>query len=541
MPALISQPLPAIAFARNEIKLVVKSVDYLDAVPVASINEIQFTGAVADGTIITLSWNEGAATMTAAAVPDDTGKQFPSGDGSSAYVASLVDWFNGNRFLSRDYLITLGITGANPVLRFVARKKGPAFNFFPNGSGNANTLLVTPGVTDSPKKNFMHHIQIWIQNDSGFEIAFEGNVGLDVPLTGETSLNIGDILQAYLDYDVPVLTGYWQACTKSIRKYYIRYAVFAGDQPFVNRIRQSDTLTVAFGGYSNLAFQQIDNPVIHLATYLLPSPSHYKFQRWFEAWPIDNLYIKTNQPQFFYFINSRPVVESFKIKVNFTYAIGNSVTIYLNGGLLKTYGKVCIGCGYKQLGLDSYSTPNNLIASYSIQLVNSVTLEARSLVKSFIIDRDYEEYTRYFLYADSIGNFKTLRTWGKSQLSAELSFDTAARMPDATELVKNGSVQNVNVFAVHNDKVNTGYISTAADYDKLIELHLSKRVYRVVGQTIIPITITSKNFDYSTDGSAIRALQLEYRLAYDDDLYTADSYALPIPQLNDSQQSINDI
>jgi hypothetical protein len=541
MPANIAQPLPKIAFARNEIKLVVQSADYLDGVPVAGINELQFNGAVAADTLISLTWDEGAASMTAAAVPDDSGKQFPTGDGGNDYVASLVDWFNGNRFLSRDFIITTDFTGIHPILRFTARKKGPSFSFTPNSAGNITCSIKTIGVTDKPRKNFMHHIQIWIDSDSGFTLAFEGNVGLDYPLTGETSLNIGDTLQAYLDYDIPVLTGFWHACTKSISKYFIRFAVFAGEEPFVNMLRQSDVYVAAFGGYSNLAFQQVANPVLQLAKYLLPNQSLFKYQRWFEAWPEDTFSVKTNQPQFLYFINSRSIDETIKIKVVLQYANGNQNTVYFQGALVKSYNKVCIGCGYKQLGLNGYNQDNNLITGYTLQLVESATLDQRSLIKTFSIDRTHEEYTRYFLYADSIGNFKTLRTTGKSQLSAELTFDTAASVPSASDLVNNGSLQNVNVIAVHNDKVNSGFISTATEYDKLIELHLSKKVFRVVGQTLIPITITSKNFDYSTEGNAIRNILLEYRVAYDDDRYTANSYALPVPQLNEPQQSINDL
>jgi hypothetical protein len=540
MPGInIATPLPAIAWSKNPIVLQLHSDDYLTTPPAFSVNTVSFTGAVAAGAEIGLSWNAGSAGLTAADVPDDSGDEFPSGDGSAVYVQSLVDYFQDSYFIDQAFTVSADVSGSNRKLVFTAKYASTDYDITPA----TNQAVATPGTSGASKANFMHHIEIWKYVAGGADIkVYDNNIALDEPKIGTTTIDISETLHSFMVLDNPSLTaGAWQVCNGSCWQYYIKYAQFFGDDPAVKKLHKSGLYTVVYGGYSNLALQQINDRVNYLSNYLLPEATLYPFQRWLETWPIDEFTIKTNQPQFLYFVNNRSINESFKIKVVVNFDDATAQTIYIAGGVLTSYSKIAIGAGYQQLGLQAYSSSTKRISSYQLSLVEANTLESRSLVKSFTLNRDYEEYTRFFMYADSAGNFKTLHTYGKSKATMDVEYDLTAFQPDIAFLPEQGNYRNSNIQAVLNDLVNTGYFISRATYDSVVEIQLAKQVYRVFGNKLTPIVGTSKSFSFSQDGQFLNAWVYEYRLAYNEDLYTADSYALAIPAINQPTQAINDI
>lgn len=540
MPVTLAQSLPQIAFSKNAIVLKLLSSDYVATSPANSVNYLEFTAAVAVDAQAGMAWNAGSAAFTAKASPDNSGNQFPSGAGDSAYVTSLQPYFQSNYFIDQAYIVSVDTSGAHPRLIFTARAQSADYDF----TAATNQGIITHGTTGAPKPNFMHHVEVWISNLAGTDYvkAYDANIALDEPKTGTTTLDISESLHSFLTLDIPSLTaGTWQACPGSCRRYYVKYAQYYGDIPSVQRVYTTPVLTVVYGGYSNIALQQITDRINYLSKYLLPDPSLYQYQRWLETWPIENVDVKTNQPQFLYFINNRSVTDTLAIKTDLVFDDASTQTVYVAGGSIASFAKVAVGCGYQQLGLQAYTTSLKKVSSYTITLVDATTHDLRSKPKTFTIDRNYEDYTRHFLYSDSAGNFKTLHTYGRSALTSDAEFDLTAFQPDVATLPSVGNYRNNNIKAVQNDQVNTGYVSTRSSYDAIVELQLSKMIFRVFGTKMTPVVTTTKQFAFSADGNNLKSAVIEYRLAYDEDLYTADSASLAIPALNQSQQAINDL
>lgn len=536
--------LPTIAFSRNPIWLKLQSDDYRTGTPAVAVNYLDFTGAVAADDLLVLTWAKGAATITAATSPDDSGRQIPAGDGGDAYVTGLVAWFQGNYFIDRDFIVTVVTGGTYPRLVFTARNKGAEYTFPAVAVGSFSSGNTTPGVSYSVKPNFGHYVEVWVQNlaHTSYDRVYFAVVPLDGPDLTTSTIDLAYILHPYLSLDQPQPGGsVWQTCLGSCRNYYVKYAQYYGDDPSIQHMYTTGTNKIAYGGYSELALSQIANLVTYLPNYLLPDPSLYKFQRWLETWPVDNFTVKTNRPQFLYFINNRSVTETLRIKVDLTFSDNSTSTVYLDGGDLAPLDKIAIGCGYKQLNLQSYTTSLISVASYVVSLVESTTLEARSLPKYFTVDRDYEEYSRDFMYADSAGNFKTLHTYGKGIPAAKVASEQVVYQPNTATQAQSGNYANSNIQAVISNKVSTGYIEGTGAYDAVFELLLTKQFYQVFGLKLVPLVITSTDFDFSADGKNMNAFTLEYRLAANEQQYTADSYALPVPNILQPTQALNDL
>jgi hypothetical protein len=535
---ILNTPPPAVAFSRNPLPIALQSDDYLANSGSAASVIIDFATPIAAGKTLTFSWSAASVAFTFADAPDNSGAQLPSGDGSPAHVATVVTWLNNNFYINRDYTVTQVMIGTDPQpsISITANVFGIVYNLTVTASFGM-TFAVTPGVNTLMQSNFRHLLQVWKVGSPDVAL-YDQNLQLDYPIDGTTTKDLSDVLTTFLDYDIPDLNAVWQPCVLSYMQYYLRYAEIFGELTLAQRAYKTGSYFAYLGGYSNPALGVIadDN---HLQNYLMPG-GLYQFQRWFESFPVDNFCIRTNTPLFLYFVNNRSIAETLALQVVIAFDTVGPQTIVIAGGLLQPFNKVCVNCSYQALGLTTYTNDTKKVTGYTVTLIETTTGTPRSLTKTFTVDRSYQAYTRYIIYGDSSGNFKTLQMYGKSQLTSNLTDAQAYAFPDQNTPTK-GNITRYNIESIESDAVNTGYIVGSNAFDSIKELMLAKKAFRVIGAALVPIVITSEKFDYSSDGVNQSAFKVEYQLAYQNNNYTGSTGALIVPQLNQPQQSLNEI
>jgi hypothetical protein len=536
--ALIKAPAN-LSLSKNISEIQIQSDNYNNGAGIKAINHLLFQSVINAGDKIKLTWASNAIEFTASNAPDNSGLQFPAGAVSANYVTSLLDWIGANYRIQQDFIVTKSnYLGTYHSLMFTAGETGTRFNMITLGFV-ANMSVVRPvsGTDEVIKPNFAHLVQVVLAGTD--TRIYNETIDLDYPITGVTTKDIAGILHPYLDYDLPQLNTVWQLCTLSVLQYYLVYGQYFGTVPDFQRTFKSPVYTIALGGYSNKALSRITT-ADHFENYLLPHPSLYNYQRWFETFPVDAFEVTTNQPQFLYFMNMRDVAETLDLRVTITYSDATIQRIVIPGGLVQPKQKVCVGCGYQQLGLQAYNTTAKMVTGYTVGIVQHTTNDPRSLLKSFSVYRDYEEYTRFILYSDSAGNFKTLRTTGRNSPVAEINSSLAERF-DSLNTPKVGNFSRYDIKLTESDELNTGYLVGDQELDDLQELLLSRYAFRVIGGTFLPIVMTGKKMSLEADGQNLKALKIEYRLAYDEEVYTGSTGQLIVPRFNDSQQAFNEI
>lgn len=526
--------IPKIAFSKNEIAVSLTSDNYLESVGRAAVYFLNWNTAVSNGNYITMQFNSHVVTITCRLIPNlDRGDEVEPQSvlNKSEYVDRLIPSLKRNYLLSEAYIID---RGSNDRVRLTARKPGTDFSILSNGQNFNLTQSVAP-INNTIRKNFNHYIEIWSE---GTQI-FESLLPLNYPIDGKTSMDISGILNSQLDFDVPNLVDIWQHCTKSILAYTVKYANSYGDLFSVNAIYETPIRNVVLGGYSRMALLHIDQ-ADYLEKYIMDDISRFRYQKWFESYPVDDLEVKTNQPQFLYFVNSRDVSETLRLKVSYTYEDQSEGSITINGGAVASFAKCCLAVGYKQLGLDSYTTEAKKIVSYRVQIVVADG-STRSVEKRFNVNRCYEANTRYFLYAGSDGNFKTLRTYGSVEGNVELERESGVKQANQSKRIQFGDVLTFDVLSYENEIVSTGYIMSRHSHEAVKEFMLAQKAFRVIGEKLIPIEITSKEMPLPVELQKTGFIKIEYRIAWDERLYTGDSSALNVPMISQSQEALNDI
>lgn len=517
MPVTNPVALPAIAFSKNLLKVVLQSDDYLAAPAVKSVNFLEFDAAVVEDDELILSWINGAASMTAKDTPDDSGLQFPSGDGSNTYVTSLLPWFEGNYFLSRDYVITTDFGGANPRLIFTAIKNGPDFDFTDTDAGAAG--VVTPGVTDEPIENFMHHLELFIAKADGsaFDQCFSANIPLDYPITGNTTADIHEALHAYLSSDVPELSAAYAVCLNSIRQYFFRFAQFFGATPFIHKLFISDTYLIAKGGLGVKA-----NSLRTMVRELCPVVGDATKNRFLRQGSV-NKPVSTEQPEWLTWINFNSAGKTISLEVVITNDDATTFTFNAAAALaVDGYQKIQFQTGYTQLNVAGRQTGKNPVY-YTIR-VKEDSAGYLSTTYTYVIDYTYRPWRRYFVYENSYGAFQTLAAVGKGINEFDRTKDDAEMAVDQSQAAAGGMYLECNILIQDKTTVNIGYDRSNARTTALLrDLAASHTKYVWDGTGLTPIGLNTTNLKDAADGVFVYSNSFEYYPLFTEEVYSEPS------------------
>jgi hypothetical protein len=512
---VLAQAIPVLNFSKNPQWLILQSDDFRISPPVKSVNYIQFNGAIAADTVMQVG-GPSVVAMTAKAVPDDSGQQFITGDGSNSYVTSLVSYFQDNFFLNRDYVITTDFTGAHPMLMFTSKFTGPEYNFTAIGGTGG---ITTPGVSGLSKPNFAHHVQVWIANDAGngFDQVFMANVAIDEPQTGKTSVDIHEILHSALTYDYPELITAYSLCVNSLRQFYVIAAQFYGDTPAIQKLAQFYGYYVAMGGLGMQA-----NLLRNIKTELYPAlgdPSLNRFLRQGSK----NKIVSKDQPEWLTWINQDIGAVTVNAEVTIYNDDETSFTFNAVAALIiNPNQKIQFQTGYNQLNIAGRQAIGKNPVYYSFSLITAGGAYITAAY-NYVIDYTNREWPRYFVYLNSYGAFQTIGTLGKGMAEVDRTKDDAQRVVSQNVAAMDGDFIEVNIRIQDKFTVNIGYDRAGTRNTALLrDLLVSHKIYLYNNGVLTPIGLNTKNLKDAMDGVNRYANTLEYYPLYQEAVYSED-------------------
>ncbi len=523
MPAMLTPALPVIAFSKNTLMLKIQSDDYLAAVPAKAVNYIEFIGPIAPEYEFIIAWTGGAGEMTAKAVPDDSGTQFPSGDGGSVYVAALVDWFQGNFFIDQAYVVSADVSGPHPRLIFTARLYGANFTFTDTAAPYGVT---TPGADNRSAQNFAHHIELWLKtsDNSPDQLAYTANVPLDEPQTGVTTIDIHDSLHSLLSSDTPVLLTAYEQCKKSIRQYYPKYAQYLGEPAAVQRVKTGANCWVNKGGLGMRAAL-----VRNISTELSPSAGHPEQNRFMRQGSI-NKPVTKEQPEWLTWINLTNGTVNVSLEVIIYNEDGTTFTFSPFAAFdINAYEKYQFQTGFTQLAIQERQDIAIVPVYYTVRLKQGDNY--LSAAYAYVIDYNFREFPRYFVYENSYGAFQTLATIGRGQAEADRNKTDVQLTADRATAAAIGEFIEANITFQDKFTVAIGYQRSTDRIIRLLrDLLASRTKYIWDNGALIPIGLNTKNLKDTPDGINAYAVAIEYYPLYLEETFTED-----ISQVSDDE------
>ncbi len=528
MSVTLTKAPEKISFSLNDMPVVITSNNYVAIEGQKSIVKLIFKAAVPNGQVINLVWSNASVTLTAAAAPDGSGKQFLSGNGNAAYVTALLTVFAANYYIDNDFDLTYELTGGLPSIIMTARSAGTLTNIVAVAGAIVEVSLATPGVAQILQPNIAVHLQLWLKSGNTFKKIIQNNLELDNPVTGVVTKDVAELLHPYLvpgyynnnGTDRPALSNIaWQQCANTLLEFYFKYGEYYGATPEVKKLSTSEKYIVNIGqlDVANALGQT-------LAGYLRPGNVNNKTLCLRQGSTLKK--IQLDQPEFLYWINLTGADTDIRLRIDLYYGDGDTNNFKVSPITALAWQKYYVGVGYNALNLNAKLLPGKSCAYYTACVVNAAG-DKLSLTYTYEID-GYQAWPRYFIYRNSLGGFQTVCTWGKAQNETGITRDLVKKQVNQTQAAVSGNEAESNIRLRKRTTVNTGYISRR-DVSNLIDFIASEEKYMVENGSYIPIAVTSDNLKEAMDGENLHAAQFIYTPLYDGTVFTDDQTAADNP------------
>jgi hypothetical protein len=493
MSVILSSPPPSYAFSAEKISAVFSCQDYLSQSGAKSVNTIALTGSA-----LTLKYGGKTITMAPAGAPDVSGNQYSPGD--------PLTGFRGNYDLNKDFDIALN--GNNIILT----AKGASSGY---DIANYNTVM---GLSPITKSNYTINFKLYIENadHTGFElIGKESNLQMLISPSGSVEAPIGDKLNDFIQKDLRELfpdapTNNSIICKKSCRRYYFEYAERYGLTPKVYQVHQSPVYTILAGGLSYIA-------QFNSSLQTLIAPGAASTDRFLKQGN-NNVWTRTNQPQFLYYFNTRDTFDGL-IEVKAYYKDGGTAVRTMYNQTFEAKRKYAFDLTFDH-AVKYWIDENRPVEKFEVRLFDNGG-SGRSQVRTYYMNYEYRMYVRYFLFWSSFGTMDTRLCYGKGNSEFALTQSEAGIQVQRGDDIRKGSAHAYDLSGKSSFKVATGFMSKR-DLIANRDFYLSAFKYRYSKGLQLPIRIDSKTIPEVSDGTSagMFAQQFDYSYQFDDHNFT---------------------
>lgn len=278
-------------------------------------------------------------------------------------------------------------------------------------------------------------------------------------LTGKVTFDLGRILKSLLKNDRPEwLSASAKKCTNNNFRFYVEV------EEYIDTVKQtsinSNIFRVVNAGFSDYVGQFL-NSYVNSQKFLTHQPREKT--------------VSPHQREFLYYI--APAAGTYTLNTDIVFEDGSTQTAYSGVApsvVAQKHDVLLFPCGYYALGLDQFQSPG--VASWEVYLTGD-----KSEKQKFVLDCSYQPRDRFYLFANSLGGYDTLRATGRLKENI-LTTSVAAQQArpvfyDATEpYIKNVDTQSQGVFTQ-----DTGLLSSPGA-DWLRDLLISEDPLRIGAQ-----------------------------------------------------------
>lgn len=252
----------------------------------------------------------------------------------------------------------------------------------------------------------------------------------------------------------------------------------------------------------------------------------------FLSWRSNNRETDIYMPQRLYFIAQESGTYSLKVKKWYTEDFAPLIET-LSSITVTAFQTIEVCCGWADVRSGHDAAP---LRYYEVWLEKNATEVSEH--RRFILDYNYYQYARYFLYRNALGAYDIIRTTGKLKqiLDIKKVISRISLPNDFTE--QNAKTRQLSDSASIKYAINSGYIEST----ELIELQdflRSGEVYWLRNGTLVGVQVSEKEYELPTDDDDFNSIPFEIELAQSDDYIIASKPLLPV-EIGDFDDDFNE-
>jgi len=163
---------------------------------------------------------------------------------------------------------------------------------------------------------------------------------------------------------------------------------------------------------------------------------------------------------------------------------------------------------------------------FQIWAQRSQYLGVLSEIRTFILDYTHYEHLRFFIFKNSFGCYECLRTTGLMSKREDYTRTYEEIDPESDATSKDRKEISVSNRVQQAFKVSAGWLSKCANPSEyrnwLRDFALSKEVYQLIDDTVIPIRIISSSIECGKDRDNIKDFTFEFVNAFTDEYFSKE-------------------
>jgi hypothetical protein len=507
MSVTLTSPPPELSFSADKITAGFTCVGIYEQIGVKAINTVPIPDA-APGVSVILKYGNETITMVASMTPDDSGTQFQATDGMLVIpIFVQIEYFKANYILSRDFDIVVDPGGSSSII-FTAKNTGLGYNMV--------TFNTTAGVAEVVKPNYGLQFRLFIEKPdyTGFQLINTAAPTIQIGDTTTAEAIIGDKLHDFINAEIrnnlpDIPDSLPLLCKKSCRRYYFEFAESYGDPIQIRKVFTSPIFTVLHGGLS-----YIGQGTKNIADIIMPDPdSRKRFLK--QGGNITST--RSNQLQYLYYYNlDASFSASLKCRLRFTN--GDSVQVALHNFSMMEKRKYAFNISFEKI-YNQNDYPGKTLLGYEIWITSEDGTRLTE-TQTYLIDYRPLPYIRYFLNWSSWGSFDSRMFYGKGSSTFDIVQSEAMKSELAPSDLKMGTSLVYDIKLTSKLSVTTGFIKNRSSLIFNRDFFLSPLKYRVAGDYLLPIKVTSKSIPEIEDGNSLYAQKFDYEYLFDDQAFT---------------------
>jgi len=248
----------------------------------------------------------------------------------------------------------------------------------------------------------------------------------------------------------------------------------------------------------------------------------------FLTWKPFYIALLRDQWDFIYFCSNRDTAVTCMMKVEIYYSDETTYTYNrYSGTVLQPRTIHCFPCGYAQLGIGDFDTPEvpKTVVAWTIQLLVDGDTDTISELRLYYLSRKYLGTTKQFVFANSLGGYDTVIFYGDHLTEQELtSMQLIRRVDPITYTHTTPQRNNRQRKEQLTFKASSGHIERKT-LDWLRELTLSEEVYVIEKnhygiQYMLPVEITSQKVKLVDEGNHLYSMNIDYKHLFTNSSYT---------------------
>jgi len=502
--SIISQP-PAIALLGDGLKFTLKNNAYVAGT--AAHLSLDLQGTYADyvaGKYFDITVGTSTIRFTFTDTPDQSGTQLLSAVSTETLADiknRVIALLKSNYLINQDYTVALNGTS---MVQITARQPGTVYNI--SLAATSITVLLTNETVAGTDAVIAADYRVYLA------ACLVAN-GVDGVAIGEDLMppdefqqitdNIATYLSAQLRtaFTFPFTGTNVVALPDAVKAYFIRFAEFMNGafQQIENTF--ASPLYVLPGGIKQIDRELMDDLNSDFFSYA------YNAKRFLTSAPV----MKTTfpgTPEKLYFLVK---TTGLKVMKKAVYAASETTTEII-AIAAPAYSVIEIMCGMAELFTTAEQTD---LLSYEIW-IEDATATVVSEIRTFVVDADFQENVRSLIFQNSFKMYDCLQCTGEMTI-----YDNVKRI---NIQVFDNDIFRKKVAKAENAAqyiLNTGWLPGKETRLWLEDLQLSKDVFLVMGDILLPIVMTTPKLLRSRDRDDLYSLQLTFEPDYNDERYSS--------------------